>query len=187
MAVDDDADGSARVSATSLALSLTTTRATLETLYDGAERAKLSCERGDGGTLTLSDAAAGGRLCPPLVAEYHKPSDAPHGSISLRAKPNGGGWEASVPSLPQPPGVAASLCALCSGQGTIAFGGEGAATVLSYRPPSAWAVHDLLVDLQGISMAHALLRRLGEQRAAGELDDEPLPYDPLGINDAKEP
>ena len=171
MAVDDDADGSARVSRLlPLALSLATTRATLETLYDGAERAKLSCERGDGGTLTLSDAAAGGRLCPPLVAEYHKPSDAPHGSISLRAKPNGGGWEASVPSLPQPPGVAASLCALCSGQGTIAFGGEGAATVLSYRPPSAWAVHDLLVDLQGISMAHALLRRLGEQRAAGELD-----------------
>ena len=84
--------------------SLATTRATLETLYDGADRAKLSCERGDGGTLTLSDAAAGGRLCGPLVAECHNRRTRRTGPLASRSKAKRRRMgRRAYPALPQPP------------------------------------------------------------------------------------
>ena len=95
---------------------------------------------------------------------------------------------ALVPLLPQPPGVA-NRSRLASG-GTALFDARGAAlryappTIWSlhasahygafsfphrYAPPTIWSVHDLLCDLQGIAIAHALLRQFEALREAGLL------------------
>ena len=49
----------------------------------------------------------------------------------------------------------------------------------TWPPPAYWAGNGQLRTFVDDERSRA--------RAAGELDDEPLPYDPLGINDAKEP
>ena len=72
---------------------------------------------------------------------------------------------ALVPLLPQPLGVA-SRSRLASGS-TALFDARGAA--LRYAPPTIWSVHDLLCDLQGIAIAHALLRQFEALREAGLL------------------
>lgn len=140
-------------------LSLAVARATAETLHAGVQGAGLTCERlGDGLSLQL------GRLCelpesgactPLLEAAVLQPSDTPTAPPILR--PTEEGWAALIPLLAPPPGVAPSS-RLPSG-GLVHFDARGA--TMCYAPPTAWAVHDLLCDLQGIATAHALLRRLG--------------------------
>ena len=161
-----DLDGSARLARlVPLLLSTGATRACLEALDAAASASGLQCERQSSGlTLCLVDLPDSSRACPLLATAFQLPTDTPRMPPVLQSTQSG--WKALVPQLSPPPGVAARS-SLCSGA-VVTFGSQGA--TLCYPPPSAWSIHDLLLDLQGVAMAHALLRRLGEQRVVGELE-----------------
>jgi len=146
-------------------LALGTARATAEVLFAGAAHAALACERLGGGLeLQLAGALAADCCAPLLDGALRRLTDTPTAAPILC--PVEGGWMALVPLLPQPPGVA-SRSRLASG-GTALFDARGAA--LRYAPPTIWSVHDLLCDLQGIAIAHALLRQFEALREAGLLN-----------------
>ena len=150
--------------------------ATAEALQAAALAAGIDCERlataGGGAAggvgLRLTNLHASGRCHPPLPPGLQASSDSPASPPVLTASEEG--WQAFVPGLRAPAGVAAGWGFLCSGLGgVVRFDRRGGAT-LSYRAPaSAWPLHDLLLDLQGVAMAHALLRRVAALQAADAL------------------
>ena len=161
---DDDGDEAHLGRLLPLVVSLGRARATAETLYAAATSARLACERlGDSMTIQVAALATGvgGACTPPVNAKLCEAQDLPRLPPVLR--PTADGWEARVPQLACPPGTGSH--GITSAGGSITFDECGA--VLRYPPPSAWCMHDLLHDLQGIAMAHALLRQLGSPVQAG--------------------
>lgn len=161
-------DGAARVAfLMPVLLGTAAARAAVETLRTAAAAAGLLCEQEVNGTrLQLTDLPRSGLACPPAAAAMQRPADTPRAAPLLRVstEATGRGWEAFVPQLSAPAGVS-PVSTLCSGAATVCFDSSGA--TLRYDVANAWAVHDLLLDLQGVAMAHALLRQLAEARATG--------------------
>ena len=149
--------------------------AAMETLYQAAASVPgLGCEKvGDGGggtpdTLRFAALPASHLCTPPVAAKLQRESDVPREPPMLRTLDDAS-WELRVPNLPPPPGVAlrSELCSPSGG--TVHFDSASGDAILTYPPPTEWSIHDALLDLQGIAMAHAVLRQLSALHAAGEL------------------
>jgi hypothetical protein len=148
---------------------MATARATAETLSAAALSAGLECERlTESLTCRLLNVCSDGKCTPPIAPELVESTDLPRVPPILVPTEDGCGWEAVVPMLAPPAGVA-PRSQLCSSAGVAHFD-DARGAVFRYGPPGAWCIHDLMLDLQGVAMTHALLRRMEALRAGGHLE-----------------